>query len=80
MKDLKIEKMKNELILSLTENEFDIPGYFFRNLKNDIANVLKKYSYFDEKNLTLKVKVLKDNKYIFLIDCLADSVLIDNNI
>ncbi len=80
MKSLKINFEKQNLEKIRCDGEYDIPNFFFRNLKSDIMNVLKKYSSFDEKDFLIKVKVLKGNKYVFLIDCLAQSILIDNNI
>lgn len=80
MKSLKYNLKEEDFVKLGCSEEYDIPSFFFRNLKSDIMNVLKKYSSFDERNFSIKVKVLKGNKYVFLIDCLAQSILIDNNI
>ncbi len=80
MKSLKSNIEKHVLEFAGCEAEYEIPVFFFRNLKSDIMNVLKKYSSFDEKDFLIKVKVLKGNKYVFLIDCLAESILIGNYI
>lgn len=80
MKSLRSENIKQELLSSFIEFECEVPSFFFKNLKSDIINVMRKYADFDENNLLIKVKVLKGNKYIFMIDCLSDSIVINNNL
>ena len=74
MKNLNKELLKEELKSSIAHDKYDLPIFICKNLKIDLINVFKRYLSFEEEDLKLSVKLLKNNKYYFEIECFADNI------
>lgn len=69
---------RKNLIKNFNEMEFmdssELSSMFVRNLSQDLQIVLKKYASINSECFSLKIKILKNNKYVILVDCLADNL------
>lgn len=74
MKDL-----RDNIVLSFCEDT-EIPMFVFRNLKQDLANVFKRYARVNEGDVNVKINILKGNKIIIETKCLASFLLGGDNI
>ena len=72
--------------LEVQVNKFDlydepeIPLYLIRNLKKDLEILFKKYVSFNEDLLSVKIKILKSNKYVIEVGCVTDFLLSGSDI
>lgn len=69
---------RKNLMQSFNEMEImdslEISSMFIKNLTQDLQIVFKKYAVVNDNCFSLKIKVLKNNKYIILVDCLAENL------
>ena len=61
-------------------DEPEIPLFLIKNLKRDLELTLKKYVSLNDDSLCLKIKILKENKYVIEVNCLTDFLLSGDNI
>lgn len=72
MQSLNKEKLK--LKNSLIQDKLGISKNVIVELKNDIFNVLKKYTNFKNESINISVKVLSSNKYLINICTEVDEI------
>ena len=80
MKNLSKKLLANNLSDMSMMDETEIPLFLIKNLKQDLENLFRRYVDFKEDNLKIKIKILSNNKYVIMVDCLADFMMTKYNI
>ncbi len=80
MKNLSKKLLANNLSDMSMMDETEIPLFLIKNLKQDLENLFRRYVDFKEDNLKIKIKILNNNKYVIMVDCLTDFIMTKYNI
>ncbi len=64
----------------INDSENEIALYIIKNLRQDLEVVFKRYASLNSNSLAVKIKVLKDNRYVIDVECITDFLLVSDNI
>ena len=64
----------------ITSDNVEVSLYLIKNLKRDLELLFKKYVNLTSDSMRVKIKILKDFKYIIEVECLTDFLLGGDNI
>ena len=79
MKNLNRLKRKEVVGFDMYD-EPEIPLFLIRNLRRDLEQLFRKYVSFNDNSLSVKIKILKENKYVIEVECMTDFLLSGDNI
>ncbi len=78
MKNLNKKIIEDDIKKQLSNDKYELPIQLFRNLKSDIFECFSNYTNIEKDNLSMSIKVLKNNNYYVEISCLIDDYLFLN--